>query len=40
MDSEPVLRRLRATKDQDALRIIELMNACNTGLEQEILLLE
>jgi len=40
MDSEPVLRRLRATKDPDALRIIELMNACNTGLEQEILLLE
>ena len=39
MDSEAVLRRLRATKDPDALRIIELMNACNTGLEQEILLL-
>lgn len=39
-DSETVLRRLRATKDPDALRIIEQMNACNTGLEQETLLLE
>ena len=40
IDSEAVLRRLRSTKDPDALRIIEQMNACNTGLEQEILLLE
>ncbi|MCX5791428.1 MAG: hypothetical protein NTY45_04300 [Elusimicrobia bacterium] len=39
-DSEAVLRRLRSTKDPDALRIIELMNTCNTGLEQEILLLK
>lgn len=39
-DSEAVLRRLRATKDPDALRIIEQMNACNAGLEQEILLLD
>lgn len=39
IDSEAVLRRLRATKDPDALRIIEKMNACNAGLEQEILLL-
>ncbi|MDO8805873.1 MAG: hypothetical protein Q7R35_15750 [Elusimicrobiota bacterium] len=39
-DSETVLRRLRATKDPDALRVIELMNTCNTGLEQEILLLK
>ena len=39
-DSEAVLRRLRAAKDPDALRIIEQMNAFNTGLEQEILLLE
>ncbi len=38
-DSETILRRLRATKDPDALRIIEQMNACNAGLEQEILLL-
>lgn len=37
--SEPVLRRLRATKDPDALRIIGQMNACNAGLEQESLLL-
>lgn len=37
--SEAVLRRLRSTKDPDALRIIELMNTCNAGLEQEILLL-
>lgn len=40
IDSEAVLRRLRATKEPDALRIIELMNAYNTGLEQEILLLK
>ena len=40
IDSEAVLRRLRSTKDPDALRIIEQMNACNTGLEQEILLLK
>jgi len=40
IDSESILRRLRATKDPDALRIIKQMNACNTGLEQEILLLE
>lgn len=39
-ESETVLRRLRATKDPDALRIIEQMNTCNTGLEQEILLLQ
>ncbi|HAT71289.1 MAG TPA: hypothetical protein DCS63_00550 [Elusimicrobia bacterium] len=39
IDSEAVLRRLRATKDPDALRIIEQMNVCNSGLEQEILLL-
>lgn len=39
IDSEAVLRRLRATKDPDALRVIEQMNACNAGLEQEILLL-
>lgn len=39
IDSEPVLRRLRTTKDPDALRIIEQMNVCNAGLEQEILLL-
>lgn len=38
IDSETVLRRLRATKDPDALRIIEQMNVCNAGLEQEILL--
>lgn len=38
-DSESVLRRLRATKDPDALRIIALMNAANAGLEQESLLL-
>jgi len=37
-DSEAVLRRLRSTKDPDALRIIALMNTYNTGLEQEILL--
>lgn len=37
-DSEAILRRLRLTKDQDALRIIALMNTHNTGLEQEILL--
>ncbi len=39
IDSETVLRRLRATKDPDALRIIEQMNVRNAGLEQEILLL-
>ncbi|OGS10441.1 MAG: hypothetical protein A2285_06055, partial [Elusimicrobia bacterium RIFOXYA12_FULL_57_11] len=39
IDSEAVFRRLRATNDPDALCIIEQMNACNTGLEQEILLL-
>jgi len=39
IDSETILRRLRTTKDPDALRIIEQMNACNAGLEQEILLL-
>jgi len=39
IDSEAILRRLRATKDPDALRIIEQMNDCNAGLEQEILLL-
>lgn len=38
-DSAAVLRRLRATKDPDALRVIELMNATNSGLEQESLLL-
>lgn len=37
-DSEAVLRHLRSTKDPDALRIIELMNTFNAGLEQEILL--
>lgn len=36
-DSEATLRRLRLTKDPDALRIITLMNTYNTGLEQEIL---
>lgn len=39
-DSEAVLRRLRSTTDPDALRVIALMNIYNTGLEQEILLLD
>jgi len=37
-DSEAILRRLRLTRDPDALRIVGLMNTYNTGLEQEILL--
>jgi len=37
-DSEATLRRLRSTKDPDALRIITLMNTYNIGLEQEILI--
>lgn len=38
VNSEAILRRLRLTKDPEALRIIALMNTYNAGLEQEILL--